>query len=129
MQQVSNDFTSPNKRIHELDLFRGILILLVLFDHLMNYFASASYFGVLNSIGSFYWNNPARFFIQKFVALPAFVLLSGISCSFSKNNWTRAAKGLLLWGVIAAITNVLYAIGFEDTFGICIKIDFNIIYA
>lgn len=127
MEQVLSRTSKFEKRVHELDFIRGILIILVIIDHLLNNFACAEYFGPLFKFSSWYWNNPARHFVQDFVALPLFVFLSGISCSFSKNNWVRAGKMILFWGVLSLGSNLLYAVGADQAVGINVRVDFNII--
>lgn len=127
MEQVLSRKQKFETRVHELDFIRGVLIILVLIDHLLNNIASASYMGFMYNAASWYWNNPARWFVQDFVALPLFVFLSGISCMFSKNNWQRAGKMIIFWGILALGSNVLYAIGLNDIIGINLRVDFNII--
>ncbi len=108
------------KRIVAIDLVRGLCMFLVFFDHIMwclGYFfptwASALGLtsGFLVSVGdfaNFYYSNPARRIVQ-FLALSAFVFISGISCSFSKNNYKRSAKMVAFWFIIWIGSNVVNA--------------------
>lgn len=88
-----------NKRIFELDYIRGILILLVIFDHLMfdiyGLFDSTSFnseFGKkLFEIASEYRALDLRNVIREGVIV-LFVFISGISSNFAKNNFLRGLK-------------------------------------
>lgn len=122
-----------DKRIHEVDLIRGILIIFVIVDHLLNCFLlhSTSFYeitgnsfwnGMYNAM-VFYWNNPARTVIR-WVILALFCFISGVSCSFSRNNWKRAAEAIFLAGIISVATNLGASWG---VFGQDIRIDHNII--
>lgn len=116
-----------DKRIHEIDLARGLLICLVLFDHILNQCAKTSAFGGFYDFCNWYWNSGIRFFVQQYLALPAFVFISGVSCAFSKSSWKRAAQMVLAWGLVSVVTNLMYSTGLSDYFGTNFKIDFNII--
>ena len=127
------------RRIHEIDFIRGLLIALVLFDHLMcntmtyspgwyettvNNGHAVQLFKVLADVSYWYWTCLARDIIR-FFALFGFVFISGISCAFSKNNWVRAGQMLAVFAVIAVGSNVLEATGWFGN--ICMRIDFNVI--
>ena len=99
------------KRIHEIDLIRGFLIILVILDHLFWFIKSntLTWFGDTNPVyqfTNFYWTSNARQVIRQ-IALFLFVFISGISCSFSKNNWKRAAKMIVVWGVLSIVTKII----------------------
>ena len=88
-----------DKRIHEIDFFRGILIILVIFDHLMwfiNVYLTHRTSGFLN----WYWTSELRLTVRQIV-LMAFLFTCGISCSLSKNNKRR---GFLLFILCIGIT-------------------------
>ena len=98
------------KRIHEVDLIRGILIMIVILDHLFWFFKSnfLTWFGDSNAVyqfTNFYWTSNARQIIRQIV-LFLFVFISGVSCSFSRNNWKRAAKMILVWGILSIVSNI-----------------------
>lgn len=98
-----------DKRIHEIDLIRGILIFLVVFDHIMNHFAFDNTFSkVLEDAAWWYWYCQPRQVIR-FVALFGFCFVSGISCAFSRNNWLRAGQMLLIYGVLAVGSTIIEA--------------------
>ena len=87
------------KRIHEIDFLRGLLMVLVVLDHLFNLLmtyngswagdAHTQPFYTIYQIAHFYWTNPVRTGVR-WLCLIGFCFVSGISCAFSKNNWKRA---------------------------------------
>jgi uncharacterized membrane protein len=109
-----------NKRIWELDFLRGFAIIMMVFDHLMydfmylpNYFSNYhsvdnSVFNFLNELGYQYWISDLRFF-GHFFFVSVFLIVSGISFTFSKNNLSR---GLKLAVVALLITLVTYGLSF-----------------
>ena len=105
-------------RIWELDFLRGFAIIMMIFDHLMYDFRNMNsifrnfnqldlgFFNTLNDIARWYWSSDLRFVGHMFfVAL--FLLISGISYTFSKSNLSR---GLKLVVVAVLISVVTYAI-------------------
>lgn len=117
------------KRIHEIDLFRGFLIFFVVMDHL--FLELYHLYNHENAITFFklYYFSDLRYFLQPFV-LFCFCFVSGISCVFSRNNWKRAIECLILWAIIAVESNVCQLLQdnniipmFEPNF----RIDINII--
>ena len=122
------------KRIHEIDFIRGALIALVLFDHLMCDIMSYSpgwydahqiqFFKFLMEASDFYWHCLARDIIR-FFALFGFTFISGVSCAFSRNNWSRAGQMLLVFAVLAVGSNVAERMDLLN--GITLRIDFNVI--
>ena len=104
------------KRIHEIDFARGVLIILVLMDHLfwaLSFFPllwynayHVEFFRMVSEIFSFYWQANARSVVRE-LCLFGFVTLSGISCAFSRNNWKRSAQLLLLWAALVVLSNLL----------------------
>ena len=103
------------KRIHEVDLIRGILILIVILDHLFYFLKTnnlawydqtgAEFFNGIYRVTNFYWTSQTREVIRQIV-LFFFVFISGVSCSFSRNNWKRAAKMIVVWGALSVVTNI-----------------------
>lgn len=123
------------KRIHEIDFIRGLLIIIVLMDHIFwNFYHYnnlwAEHFNykieILNNASKFftwYWKSDIRAIVRQF-ALFSFCFLSGISCAFSHNNWIRAAQMVLAAFAISLITNLV------DSWNIIqqtVRIDFNVI--
>lgn len=85
-------------RVHMLDEIRGLCIWLMVAHHLL--YTLGYLFGVGWAARAFDWLSvPAPFFAGQFV------LICGISCHFSHNNWKR---GGLLALAAAAMTAVLY---------------------
>lgn len=107
-------------RITELDLFRGIAVLLMIFDHLMfdlwgllpsvfiNYPAPSGIFRWLYEISYKYWFWDVREIVRNIVVF-VFLALTGICCSFSRSNVKRAAK---LGAVALVMSAVTFAVGF-----------------
>ena len=132
-------FTS---RIHEIDFLRGLLMCLVIMDHIFNLLESFNHgwahvptgdniepFYTIYKVAQFYWNHPVRT-VVRWLCLGSFCFLSGISCAFSKNNWKRAGQMIGLWFLIAVISNILQAIysTYNLDFGIrTFRVEFNII--
>lgn len=119
------------KRIHEIDLIRGFLIILVIVDHIIwgFYKYGPTWFGSehwLSQASLFYWKSTTRTVIQP-LALGAFCFVSGISTSFSRNNWKRSLVMIVFWGIIAVGSNIIQIIlNNRDIYGE-IRVDFNII--
>ncbi len=87
-------------RVHEIDLLRGFLIILVIFDHLMWFFLNYI-FHYNHPFLQWYWTSELRFIVRQCV-LFLFMFLCGISCHFSKNNARRGGL-LLAFAVIVSI--------------------------
>ena len=119
------------KRIHEIDLFRGFLILLVIMDHLFwafSYFGSR-WFGSDSGFVQFfnwYWTSIPREIIQP-LALASFCFVSGVSTSFSRNNWKRSIVMVIFWLIIAIGSNVIQLILSANGMDAVMRVDLNII--
>ena len=133
-------------RIHEIDFLRGLLMCLVILDHLFNLLMSFNKgwaggqtaidagtatqpFLAIYQVARFYWVNPART-VVRWICLGSFCFVSGISCAFSKNNWKRAGQMIALWFIILIGSNVMQGIAstYNLDFGIrTFRVDFNII--
>lgn len=123
------------KRIHEVDLLRGLLILLVVFDHIMNNImlhsiswaewvpSNPAFENLMNGM-IWYWNGEPRAVIR-YVALFLFCFVSGISSQFSRNNWKRAGELLIVWGILLVGGRLLEAYQWLPNTNT--RIDFNII--
>ena len=122
------------KRVHEVDFLRGLLIIIVLIDHILNNFLlnTETWYQITGNIFwhnfynamCFYWDCVARQIIR-YVCLISFCFISGVSCAFSRNNWKRAGEMILVFALLAVGSNLLEAwhwLGDTD----CI-IDFNVI--
>ena len=139
-QEVKRD---PFKsRIHEIDFFRGLLMCLVILDHLFNLLMSFNKgwahvstgeniqpFYTIYQVANFYWTNPART-IVRWICLGSFCFVSGVSSAFSKNNWKRAGEMIILWFLILIGSNILQAMNATYDWNVGIRtfrVDFNII--
>ena len=123
------------KRVHEIDFARGLLILLVVMDHILNNImlhaqSWASWvpqnpaFAQLFEGMKWYWNGEPRAVIR-YIALFSFCFVSGASSQFSRNNWKRAGELLIVWGVLLVGGRLLEA--YEWLPGTNTRIDFNVI--
>ena len=124
--QISRKPSAFDKRIHEIDFLRGFLILLVIFDHIMNHFAfDNNFWPAMQGAAYWYWNCEPRH-IVRFIALIGFCFVSGVSCSFSRNNWLRAGQMIMFWAILAVGSTILEA---WDLFNgdLTIYIPFNVI--
>ena len=127
------------KRIHEIDFIRGVLMCLVIMDHLFNLLmsyngtwageAGLQPFKAFHDFFYFYWHWPVRIWVR-YLALGGFCFVSGISSAFSRNNWKRALQMVGVWALIFLVSNLLqwgYSSSGKD-FGIrTFRVDFNII--
>lgn len=100
---------STGNRVWEIDVFRGIALVLMIIFHFLYDLREFYGFPVQYNSGLYY-------FIGKFSAI-LFMLISAISCAFSSGNMRRAAK---LLGVAVCITifTHLYDPAFGIKFGI-----------
>lgn len=120
------------KRVHEIDFARGLLICLVLMDHIFNNLKNhgATWCGgpwiFANGFFDWYWTGIPRMIIQP-MALILFCFISGISCSFSKSNWKRAIETICVWAIIFVATLALQTMSDINGWGMNVRIDFNII--
>ncbi len=118
-------------RIHEIDLIKGICILLMIFDHAfydLMFFSETwvlkglQEYQSLYSLAHNYWNSPIREAIH-FIVISIFVIVSGISTQFSHNNWLRTLKMGIFALLFTGCSYILCSmIGYGN------NIDFNIIH-
>lgn len=105
-------------RVLEIDLLRGIAVLFMIFDHFMydagflmsNIFREFSVITWSRNLEYFalgYWNWNVRLIVRQIIIF-IFLSLTGICCSFSKNNLKR---GLMLMGVSLLLTLGTYVFG------------------
>ncbi|MCQ2426467.1 MAG: DUF1624 domain-containing protein [Lachnospiraceae bacterium] len=102
------------KRIPELDIARGIAVLLMILDHamydlwgLMPMLFPAFKDSQPARLALRYWNWDVRYYVR-FVILFVFLALTGICCSLSKSNLKR---GLKLLGVALFLTLATWIVG------------------
>lgn len=104
-----NEHTIKNKRIWELDVFRGFCILCVIVVHLV--FDIQTIFGLLDNMP------PLYVFIQEYGGT-LFVILSGICVTLGSRNIKR---GLIVAGgavIITAVTVLIFEPELHIWFGI-----------
>ncbi|MCL2255455.1 MAG: DUF1624 domain-containing protein [Firmicutes bacterium] len=112
-------------RIWEIDFLRGLCILLVIMDHLLFNFTqfdgfSSMIFSNAGQIDSPFFNAMIDFAIYyrghavqtavRFAIVFVFILVSGVSCAFSKNNGKRILKLLIGTSLITLMTIVVFLI-------------------
>ena len=126
-------------RIHEIDFLRGLLMCLVIIDHVFNLLMSFNEmwmgpsllepFHTTYNVAYFYWTHPVRVVI-KYICLASFCFVSGISSVFSHNNWRRALEMIVIWLAVLIVTNVLDIFRAMNNWQIGLrtfKTDFNIL--
>lgn len=100
---------NTKKRIWELDFFRGIALMAMVYFHVVYDMREFFNFSIRYEAGM-------NFYIGKFSVI-LFILISGISCSLSRSN---AKRGLKLLGValLVSLFSYIYNPGFVIKFGI-----------
>lgn len=123
-------------RITEIDMLRGIAILLMVMDHIfydLGFFMESfftdypdkfAFTAKLYDAAQFYWFNSWRVGVRYFVVF-LFLALTGISCSFSRSNLKRGVK-LLIFGLALTLVTYLLGVYMEDKDAVIL---FNIIHS
>lgn len=105
-------------RIWELDFLRGFAIIMMIFDHLMYDFRNLdsffsnfhqvdlSVFNFLNDLAKLYWHSELRFF-GHFFFVSVFLIVSGISYTFSSSNLKRSIKLMIVALLITLVTGII----------------------
>lgn len=102
---IKNDVSKFEFRIHEIDLLRGFLIILVVFDHLM-WFINYYCFHYSSGFLTWYWTSNLRFIVRQIV-LMLFMFTCGISCHLSRNNKKRGFLLLAFSILVVLVTHIL----------------------
>jgi uncharacterized membrane protein len=111
-----------NGRVWQIDLLRGVCVILMIFDHTMldfsmvttgwainGYSVNNAFFDKMSGIAYDYWNYfPFRKAVR-FSVLFVFIFLSGISSAFSRSNPKRLCKLSGAAGAITLVTLILQA--------------------
>ena len=126
-------------RIHEIDFIRGILICLVVMDHIFNFtmnftsgWAGAEHlqpYYAINLATNFYWTHPVRI-VVRWLCLISFCFISGVSCAFSKSNSKRAMQMVGIWALLFIVTNIIKGALVSSNLNVGVtdfRIDFNVI--
>lgn len=87
------------KRVHLLDEIRGILIIYIVFYHFI--FDLTGLYGV-----NIAWAYSDSMEYVRLVAVSMLIIISGISCNYSKSNVKRGIKAFL-WGVVITFVALL----------------------
>ena len=132
-QPSSREITTNSNRVWEVDFLRGLLIICVMIDHFfssvareLTYYNTSFWqtfgqfcdnvWGNVNTIGQF------RSIVQ-YPGVMVFVLLSGVSCSFSKNNLKRGIR-MAIFALIETLATWIVSLIFQHNY----LIGFNIIH-
>lgn len=122
------------KRIWELDFLRGFSIIMMVWDHLMYDLKSLPYWfsnyrqvdnPLIQSWVKFaqsYWSSTLREY-GHWIFVAIFLLVSGISFTFSRSNLSRGIKLLIVATAISVVTMTIEAVS-----GLAIGIFFGIIH-
>ena len=113
-----------DKRVHEIDFFRGILIILVIFDHLL-WFINFYIFHRTSGFLNWYWSSELRLVVRQIV-LMMFLFTCGISCVFSRSNKKRGILLALLCLGITVVTHIGNLLPIFASRG-SIAVDFNVL--
>lgn len=130
VEQIVDELASTPtpKRVWEVDFVRGLMILFVVWDHFMwdiDYFGrnfQTSFFQSLYELAQKYYAGALRG-VTHDVFVTMFVLTSGVSCSFSRNNGKRALRMCIFALLFSLITYTLSAVLKTD-----LTIYFNVIH-
>lgn len=129
-----------SRRIWELDTLRGIAVLAMLLDHLMFDLAEMRYYFAD-------WGNAGGFLLQlerwgvafqrsgvrfwgHYIFVSLFLLLVGISCTFSRSNGKRAFQVFCCGFAVTVVTRFMVTLGMLDepiVWGILQVIGFSIL--
>ncbi|HOJ12074.1 MAG TPA: heparan-alpha-glucosaminide N-acetyltransferase [Clostridiales bacterium] len=109
LQNNIKEGIKQKSRIWELDLLRGIALLLMIYFHIIFDMKDIFGYNVYYSKGFNYLTGRAAGIL--------FILISGISCTLSKNNMKRALKILAIAMIITVLTH-LYNVDMGIKFGI-----------
>lgn len=122
-------------RVWQIDIIRGVCVLLMVFDHTMldfmlvpdmalnHYDIENAFFENMYDFSRAYWDAGFRHFIR-FAVVFTFIFLSGISSSFSRSNPNRLRKLLAAAGAVSLVTIIIE--GFVPDSGLLIV--FGILY-
>lgn len=130
VQQIVDEIvaTPTPKRVWEVDFLRGFMILFVVWDHFMYdvRYSVGSYntgfFNWLFKLSQNYYSGALRAATHD-VFVTMFVLTSGVSCSFSRNNGKRALKMVVFALLFSAVTYAVSSIIRQN-----VTIYFNVIH-
>lgn len=125
--QALNKQNTKQKRVWEVDFLRGFCMLFVIWDHLMFDFAFLFSFSTpigqaISNFADSYWISGIRTLTHDYF-VGAFVVTSGLSCVFSRNDFKKSLKVLGAGLLITLVTN-----GFAEQMGRGIIINFGVLH-
>lgn len=108
-RDVTNMEKTAGQRFWEIDIFRGLALVLMIIYHLL-YDLNEFY-----SVDIAYYEAP-YYYIGKTAAV-LFILVAGVSAAFSRNNTIRGLK-LVAWGLVIFLVMYVVVPGSNIVFGI-----------
>ncbi len=115
IEEIKPSFVPPAQRIWELDALRGICVLLMILDHIMydlgfifgDIWRQAGVHPQLYALCQFaaavYWPSMLRMLVRAGV-LASFIGVCGVSCSFSRSNFWRGVRLLVVALLLSLVT-------------------------
>lgn len=134
IQSPTIEMIKPKERVFELDLFRGIAVLAMIIDHFTilllyssGYDGWAPYiFSNYNTVHSAFLDTILKWITIfqdsqfrltfHYIFVTIFLLISGISCSFSHSNLKRSIKIIIAGLIITVATTILSLASGEDLY-------------
>ena len=119
MEYRANNLFDTKMRVWEVDFLRGVAILLMCFDHFMydlsildsffsDFYVNAPMFLYrYQTAGYNYYNNSMFRETFHYIFATLFLLLSGISCTFSRNDGMRCAKLFIFSALLTTATALI----------------------
>ena len=113
--------TMTNKRIPEIDILRGFAFIMMVFDHFCfdmgfvfrNIYTNPTLLKICNWCYGYIFSD-AKMIINTFLCWAIFMLVSGISSTFSRNNLKRGIR-LLIIATIFSIGTYIVTLFFKQT--------------
>ncbi len=134
MKYKADKLLNIKRRVWEVDFLRGLAIILMCFDHLMfdlgwmngffvNFDYSNDFLVSLMNFGYRVYTSEWRNVLH-YIFAASFLLMTGISCSFTKKKGVRVVQTFLVAFILSSFTALL-----EKSMGMTVFISFGVIHA